>query len=95
MADGAVLRGVRTRDRGDDVGRGVLVIGVRRQVAAHDHVHPRVAVFDQSRPERLPRRVLRAVQIPDAAGFQKILQCLPRKLVRILERLDQPLLFEL
>ena len=65
-----------------------------RRIAALDHLHPGMAVVDQSDRECLPCCVLRAEDVRCAAGFEKILERVPGKLVGALKRLNQSLLFQ-
>ena len=87
-------RKVSVNDGGKHCRCNLRVVGVRGSVAALNHLHPDLAVVDQARLERLACGVFGAVEVLHAALSQKVPHRPPREFVRVLERLDQPLLFE-
>ena len=73
-----------SRDGIGDLG----VIGVRRQVARLDHLHPSLAVFNQRLLKRLPGRTPRADEADMTFGFKVVFEDVPPELVGELESLD-------
>ena len=70
------------------------VVGVRRQVAGLDHVHPGLAVRNQPILERGAAGISRTNQTEDALLLQVVLQHIPGQLMGELKGMDQAQLLQ-
>lgn len=72
----------------------LFVIGVRGQVAAFNHIHPDMTLFDEPELERLVRGVFGAINFGVSPVFQEIAQRFPGQFVGVFKGLNQSLLFQ-
>jgi hypothetical protein len=71
-----------------------LVVNVRAEISLIDHVHPNLAVADETSLEGLAHRAAGTNQAADALVLQKVLDHVPGQLMNELKGLDDTLLLQ-
>ena len=80
---------------GADLVCRILIVSVRGFIAAFDHIHPDLPVFDQAELEGLPSGISGAVYFGVSSVFEQILECFPCEFMGEFKRLNESLLLKI